>query len=71
MHGNVNGRRSYFDDVPAVAAVHEAVSVTHPSANLDGLDVVHAGTERYQLAPSVRALPAAKLADSLDPLPGS
>ena len=35
---------------------------------LDNLDVVHAGTERYQLAPWVRALPAIELADTLRPL---
>ncbi|WP_428275521.1 ATP-binding protein [Candidatus Palauibacter sp.] len=39
--------------------------------NLDRLDVVHAGTERYRLADGVRALPAAELADTLGPLPGS
>lgn len=38
--------------------------------NLDHLDVVHAGTERYQLASNVRALPAAELADTLHRLPG-
>ena len=38
--------------------------------NLDRLDVVHAGTERYRLAPNVRALPAAELAEILDSLPG-
>ena len=37
--------------------------------NLDRLDVVHAGTQRYRLAPKVRALPAAELADTLGPLP--
>jgi hypothetical protein len=36
--------------------------------NLDRLDVVHAGTERYRLADGVRALPAAELADTLGPL---
>ena len=38
--------------------------------NLDRLDVLHAGTESYRLAPGVRALPAAALAETLDPLPG-
>ena len=33
--------------------------------NLDRLDVVHAGTERYRLAPGVRALPAGKLVGTL------
>ncbi len=37
---------------------------------LDQLDVVHAGTERYRMAPRVRALPAAELAETLGPLPG-
>ena len=36
--------------------------------NLDRLDVVHAGTRRYRLAPRVRALPAAELAATLSPL---
>ena len=31
--------------------------------NLDRLDVVHAGTEPYEMAPRVRALPAARLVD--------
>lgn len=39
--------------------------------NLDRLDVVHAGTERYRLADRIRALPAAELANTLGPLPGS
>lgn len=33
--------------------------------NLDRLDVVHAGTEPYEIAPRVRALPAARLVDVL------
>ena len=33
--------------------------------NLDRLDVVHAGTERYRMAPGVRALPAGKLVGTL------
>ncbi len=33
--------------------------------SLERLDVVHAGTDRYQLAERVRALPAAELADTL------
>ena len=33
--------------------------------NLDRLDVVHAGTEPYEMAPRVRALPAARLVDLL------
>ncbi len=37
--------------------------------NLERLDVVHAGTERYRLAPNVRALPASDLAGTLAPLP--
>jgi len=32
---------------------------------LDRLDVIHAGTERYRLAESVRALPAVELAGEL------
>ena len=33
--------------------------------NLDRLDVVHAGTERYRLGPLVRALPAGELTGTL------
>ena len=33
--------------------------------NLDRLDVVHAGTEPYAMAPRVRALPAARLVEAL------
>lgn len=36
---------------------------------LDSLDVVHAGTERYRLAPTVRALPAGELVRTLRALP--
>lgn len=36
---------------------------------LDRLDVVHAGTQRYRLAPSIHALPAIDLAKTLQPLP--
>ncbi|MYH53482.1 MAG: ATP-binding protein [Gemmatimonadetes bacterium] len=36
---------------------------------LDRLDVVHAGTERYRLAPRVRALPAGELVGTLRALP--
>ena len=36
--------------------------------SLDNLNVVHAGTEQYQLASRVRALPAVGLADKLQPL---
>ena len=40
------------------------------SLSLERLDVVHAGTDRYQLAERVRALPAAEFADTLHPPPG-
>ena len=36
--------------------------------NLDSLDVIHAGAERYELATGVRALPASQLTSSLKPL---
>ena len=38
--------------------------------NLEHLDVIHAGTERYMLAPNGRALPAANLTTALKPLRG-
>ena len=40
------------------------------SLGLDRLDVVHAGTDGYAMAPGVRALPAARLAATLRPLRG-
>ena len=36
--------------------------------NLDSLDVIHAGAERYELATGVRALPASQLTTGLKPL---
>lgn len=39
--------------------------------NLDRLDVVHAGTARYRLAPRVRALPLGELAHVLEPVGSS
>ena len=36
--------------------------------NLDSLDVIHAGAERYELASGVRALPASQLTTGLKPL---
>ena len=36
--------------------------------NLDSLDVIHAGAERYELAIGVRALPASQLTSGLKPL---
>ena len=36
--------------------------------SLDNLDVVHAGTQRYRLAPGVRALPAREIAGRLERL---
>ncbi|MDE0224262.1 MAG: hypothetical protein OXP28_03915 [Gammaproteobacteria bacterium] len=38
--------------------------------NLDRLDVVHAGTERYQLESRIRALPASHLPAELPRLRG-
>ncbi len=40
------------------------------SLRLDRLDVVHAGADRYRLAPKINALPAAELATTLKPSPG-
>ena len=36
--------------------------------NLDSLDVIHAGAQRYRLATCIRALPASQLTSALKPL---
>ena len=53
-------------DAPrATRSMHTALDVL----KLDSLDVVHAGTETYVLAPRIRALPAKDLVNALQPLP--
>lgn len=67
MAGN---RRYGFDikrtDAPRVTrSMHTALDVL----GLEQLDVVHAGQASFPLAPRIRALSAADLAEALDPLP--
>lgn len=66
----VAGNRRYGFEVKRTEAprltssMHSALE----TLNLERLDVVHAGPDRYAMAPRVRALPAAELATELRPL---
>jgi len=66
----IAGNRRYGFEVKRTEAprrtpsMHSAVE----TLGLDRLDVVHAGPDRYALAPHIRALPAAQLVRELRPL---
>ena len=66
----VAGNRRYGFEVKRAEAPRSTPSMrsAFETLGLDRLDVVHAGTETYALAPRVRALPAARLATVLRPL---
>ena len=68
----VAGRRRYGFEVKRTEAPRLTASMRSALETLDlqRLDVVHAGRGQYQLAPRVRALPAAQLATELRPLRG-
>ena len=68
----VVGRRRYGFEVKRTEAPRLTASMRSALETLDlqRLDVVHAGRGLYQLAPRVRALPAARLATELRPLRG-
>lgn len=69
----VAGNRRYGFEVKRTEAPRLTPSMRSALATLglERLDVVHAGTERYRMAPKIRALPAADLAATLRPLRGS
>ena len=66
------GNRRYGFEVKRTEAPRLTTSMRSALETLDlqRLDVVHAGQRLYQLAPRVRALPAAQLSTELRPLPG-
>ena len=66
------GNRCYGFEVKRTEAPRLTTSMRSALETLDlqRLDVVHAGQRLYQLAPRVRALPAAQLATELRPLRG-
>ena len=64
-----SGRRYGFEAKRAEAPrLTRSMRSALETLRLERLDVVHAGTERYPLAPNIRALPAASLAAALKPL---
>ena len=67
------GNRRYGFEVKRTEAPRLTASMRSALATLglERLDVVHAGTERYRMAPKIRALPAVDLAATLRPLRGS
>ena len=66
----VAGNRRYGFEVKRAEAPRSTPSMrsAFETLGLDRLDVVHAGTETYALAPGIRAIPAAHLTTVLRPL---
>ena len=66
----VAGNRRFGFEVKRAEAPRPTHSMrsAFETLGLDRLDVVHAGTESYAMAPGIRALPAARLAKELRPL---
>ena len=64
------GNRRYGFEIKRSEAPRLTPSMRSAFATLglERLDVVHAGTDRYRMAPKIRALPAADLAATLRPL---
>ena len=68
----VAGNRRYGFEIKRTEAPRRTSSMRSAveTLRLDRLDVVHAGPDRYALAPHIRALPAAQLVRELRPLGG-
>ena len=68
----VAGNRRYGFEIKRTEAPRRTSSMRSAveTLRLDRLDVVHAGSDRYALAPHIRALPAAQLVRELRPLGG-
>ena len=66
----VAGNRRYGFEVKRAEAPRPTASMrsAFQSLGLDRMDVVHAGTQTYAMAPGMRALPAAHLSEMLEPL---
>ena len=66
----VAGNRRYGFEVKRAEAPRPTASMrsAFQSLGLDRMDVVHAGTQTYAMAPGMRALPAARLSEMLEPL---
>ena len=67
----LDGNRRYGFEVKRAEAPRLTASmhVAFETLRLERLDVVHAGTQSYRMAPGIRALPAADLNATLNPLP--
>ena len=68
----VAGNRRYGFEIERTEAPRRTPSMRSAveTLGLERLDVVHAGPDRYALAPDIRALPAAQLVRELRPLRG-
>ena len=66
----IAGNQRYGFDVKRAEAPRATPSIrsAFDTLGLDHLDVVHAGTRSYAMAPGIRALPAIRLAKVLQPL---
>jgi hypothetical protein len=65
----VRGRRRYGFEIKRTTAPRVTPSMPAALADLDlvRLDVVHAGSESFPLAPRIRAIAAERLLDELEP----
>ncbi len=65
------GNQRYGFEVKRAEAPRLTASmrVAFETLGLDRLDVVHAGSQTYRMAPGIRALPSADLTSALSPLP--
>ena len=65
------GNRRYGFEVKRSEAPRLTASMrtAFDTLGLERLDVVHAGTQGYPMAPGIRALPAGRLTSTLSPLP--
>jgi len=66
----VAGRRRLGFEVKRAEAptLTRSMRSSFDTLKLDRLDVIHAGTQRYQLAEGIRALPAAEMNTALRPV---
>ena len=66
----VDGRRRYGFEIKRTTApvITPSMKTALADLSLDRLDVVHAGSDSFPLAPSVRAVAARRLLDEVRPL---
>lgn len=63
-----NRRRGFEFKRTSAPAVTTSMRIALADLRLESLDVVHAGTRTFQLAPKIRAVACARILDDLEPL---